>query len=505
MGKPFVGILIHPWDVKEEGIGSVTETLSGFGISSVFLGVNASAEDHPPQPIDARLTHNPKRKRYVSEEGRFYYEIDPSYHPNSVAMPKRTSDSDLIGFDVLRDTEDFSEAGLSRFAWLTSLHNGQMLDDGQELALVNIIGEADRNWMCPNNPNVAIELLELINEMQGRYDLEGVLLDNFWWKYPHTFMHSLESGMSCFCEHCRHRMEIEGIGVRDVKRALSQICRRARSLDQGDIARIGGAKTDQLLKIVELPVVEGGGYSDILNVLFEDPKMRDRLPELAENDPLGIFQWLMDHPVILDWLEFKSDALYRLLESVYSLAKSNDPDFQVGLGMWSPRSSWSVGQKYVKLKDACDWMMPMFYHRIWGWYSTCVAEELFEIIHPKTPSIFASYKDILTAWFKLAGYAGSNLRSKIVNGLSSDQMKKEIDRSRELVGPGFPLYAGIQLWEPGSKIPHPQEAAETTQLVLESDVQGIIVQAYGWIFMPNLQASSKVLKRFIQTPPSPSP
>jgi len=499
---PFLGILIHPWDIKDEGIRGVAETLSGFGFSSAFIAVNASAEDHPPQPIDARLTHNPRRKRYVSEEGRFYYEVDPSYYVNSIATPKRSSDGDLAGFDALRETkEDFEEEGIRRYAWLTTLHNGQFVSEARELATVDILGESDRNWMCPNNPNSLIQILEVVNEIQGRYDLQGILLDNFWWKYPHTFMSSLETGLVCFCEHCRQGMEAEGIDPDKLREVVSQVPRAVRALSRTMISKIASTDPSTLLETVGLPVAEGGGYADVMNILFEDPARRDRIPELAEQDPLGIFRWLQEHPVFFDWMDFRADGLLNMLEAIRTLIKGNDRKFELGLAIWSPRSSWTVSQSYSRLKDSCDWMMPMTYHRLWGWYSTSVAEEIFQITHPRTPKLFASHKEILKAWFKLAGYAARPLRTQIFNGLPPSQITKELVRARALVGDRFPLFAGLQLWEPGSRIPHPEEAAEATKLCLGTETDGIIVQAYGWAPMPNLTAATKAAREFSQTRP----
>jgi hypothetical protein len=177
--KPLVGILIHPWDIQDEGIGGVAETLSGLGISTAFIALNATGDHHPPQPVDARLTHNPRRKRYVSEDGRFYYEVDGAFYPNSMVTPKRTSEPNLMGFDVLAEPRDiFAKNGVDSYGWLSSFHNGQLVEEAHELAVVDIIGEADRNWMCPNNPNTTIILLETINEIQAKSDLKGLLLDH---------------------------------------------------------------------------------------------------------------------------------------------------------------------------------------------------------------------------------------------------------------------------------------------------------------------------------------
>ncbi len=503
MGKPVVGILIHPWDIKDEGVRGVAETLSGLGISSAFIAVNAPRENHPPQPVDARLTHNPKRKRYVSEEGRFYYEVDPSFYTNSVVTPKRSSEGELMGFDALRETgEDFANAGIKSYAWITALHNGQFVSEAQELAVIDIMSHSDTNWLCPNNPNVIIQLLEIVNEIQTRYNLQGILLDNFWWKYPHTFMASLESGMVCFCDHCRQKMELIGIDPKELARTLAEIPKAVRNLSREKNKKIGSTEPKELLRIVGLPVSEGGGYADVMNVLFEDPEMRSRVPELAKEDPLKIFQWLNDNPIFFEWMDCKADGLYEMLKSVKTLVKGNDPDFELGLGIWSPRSSWTVMQRYGKLKYACDWMMPMVYHRLWGWYSTYVAEELFQIIHPRTPQVFASYKEILRSWFRLAGYTARPLRSIIFNGLPSGQIRKELVRARDLVGPDFPLYAGLQLWEPGSRIPHPEGAAEATNTCLEADVEGLIIQAYGWAPMPNLIAAGRSIEKSDRTRPS---
>lgn len=502
---PLVGILIHPWDIKDEGVRTVGETLAGFHINAVFIAVNAPSEPHPPQPVDARLTHNPKRKRYVSEEGRFYYEVDQSNYVNSIILPHRSSDGDLAGYDVFEESRHIEESGLKRYAWLTTLHNGDFIDGAHELAVVDLISQSDENWMCPHNANVVIQTLEVVNEIQGISDLEGILLDNFWWKYPHTLMASLESGIVCFCEHCEQKMADLGIDTRKLRRALSQIPRAVRALKRADILRIGEVDADPLLEIAGLPHSEGSGYADIMNVLFEDTSMRKRLPELAEADSLGIFGWLERNPILFDWMDFKADGLVNMLATLRELIKSNDPDFEIGLGIWSPRSSWTVCQSYTKLRQHCDWMMPMVYHRIWGWYSACASEELFEIVHPRTPHLFASYKEILRAWFRLAGYSARPLHSQIYNGLPPSLIKKELARARSLVGSDFPLHAGLQLWEPGSRIPHPKESAQATDIAMNSQVQGLIIQAYGWAPMPNLIAAGRTIQRLSsdRTPPSP--
>ncbi len=505
MQKPFLGILVHPWDLCDEGVAGVAENLAGLGISSAFVAVNSTAEEHPPQPIDARLTHNPKRKRYVSEEGRFYHQIDPSFYVNSVVVPKRSSDHDLMGFDALRESTDvFPSNGINTYAWLTSLHNGQFVSEAHELATIDITGNPDRNWICPNNPNAAIMLLEIVNELQNRYDLRGILLDHFWWKYPHTHMAALEPGIVCFCEHCRQRMDSSGIDARVLVRTLAQIPKVARTLSQSKIDQIRHAETEGLLNTVGLQPEQGAGYADVMNALFEDEHIREKLPELAEQDSLGIFRWLRDNPIFFEWLEFKADGLRELLEAVRELAKSNDPKFQIGLAIWSPRSAWTVCQSYRKLSRICDWMMPMAYHRLWGWYSACVAEEIFQIVHPKTPLTFASYKAILASWFKLAGYTARPLRTLIANGLPPEQIRKELLRARSLVGPDTALYAGLQFWEPASKIPHPEESAQSTRICFESKMDGMIMQAYGWAPIPNLMAAAEAVEEFSRTRPSPA-
>jgi hypothetical protein len=495
--KPLVGILIHPWDIKDEGIHTIAETLSGLGITSAFIAANAPAEEHPPQPVDARLTHNPKRKRYVSEEGRFYYELDPAYYVNSTATPRRSADGDLAGYDTFAETDVFVENGIKTFAWLTALHNGQFVQESPELAVVDVVGEADKNWMCPSNPNVAIQMLESVNEIQKRYQLGGIVLDNFWWKYPHTFMPSLESGMVCFCDHCQQRMELAGIDIRSIRKALVQIPRAVRNLSRSKIRQIGKVDTGPLLEAVGLPLTEAGGYADVMSVLFEDPEQRENIDVLAQRDPLGIFEWFSKNTIMFDWLDMKADALRELLVGVYELAKTNDPSFELGLMIWSPRSSWSVCQSYRKLRDACDWIMPMAYNKLWGWYSSSVAEELFEIVHPKTPRLFASHKEILGAWFKLAGYTARPLKSLIFNGLPPALVGKELSRARQLAGDETVMYAGVQAWEPGSRIPHPEEIAEAAEISLSSGVDGLIIQAYGWAPMPNLISTGRVIQRFL--------
>ena len=503
MRKPLVGILIHPWDIKDEGIQTVAETLSGMGITSAFIATNVSAEEHPPQPVDARLTHNPKRKRYVSEEGRFYYQVDPAYYVNSIVTPRRSSDGELAGYDALVEIDAFVENGIKPYAWVTALHNGQFIQEARELAVVDIVGEADQNWMCPCNPNTAIQILELINEIQRRYQLGGVMLDNFWWKYPHTFMPSLESGMVCFCEHCQQRMNQTGIDVRALRKALIQVPRAVRNLTKSKILQIGKTESGPLLAAAGLPETEAGGYADVMSVLFEDPERRESIGALAESDPLGIFNWFAKNPIIFEWFDMKADALHEILLAVRDLIKANDPDFELGLGIWSPRSSWSVCQSYRKLSDACDWFMPMAYHKLWGWYSSSVSEELFQIVHPKTPRFFASYKDILRAWFKLAGYTARPLKSLIFYGLPPALVEKELTRARQLAGSEMVMYAGIQAWEPGSRIPHPEEIAEATEISLSSGVDGIIIQAYGWAPMPNLIYAGRVIQRNLSDQNSP--
>jgi len=501
--KPLVGILIHPWDIKDEGIETVAETLAGLGITSVFIAANAPAEEHPPQPVDARLTHNPKRKRYVSEEGRFYYQLDPSYYINSIATPRRSSDGDLAGFDAFAEIDAFGRNGLNTYAWLTALHNGQFVQESPELAVIDIVGVADKNWMCPSNPNVTIQILETVNEIQKRFQLGGIVLDNFWWKYPHTFMPSLESGMVCFCEHCQQRMDLAGIDMGILRKTLIQIPRAVRNLTRSKILQIGGLDMGPILEAAGLPKTEAGGYADVMSVLFEDPDKREELEVLAEKDPLGIFEWFAENPILFDWMDMKADALHEMLLTLHELVRANDPDFELGLMIWSPRSSWTVCQSYRKLRDACDWIMPMAYNKLWGWYSSSVAEELFEIVHPKTPRIFASHKEILSAWFKLAGYTARPLKSLIFNGLPPSLVGKELTRARELAGDETVMYAGVQTWEPGSRIPHPKEIAQATEISLSSGVDGIIIQAYGWSPMPNLISAGRVIQRCLSDRNSP--
>lgn len=208
MGKR-LSMYVHPWDLFDEGPGSVLENLREIGVSTISVATSYHAGRYI-------LPHNPVRKVFVAEEGVVYFDFKHEYFVGSVIKPCKTRK--FGDRDVLKEVCEYSKSyGVDVSSWTVLLHNRRFALKYPELALVDPFGCRDENFLCPNRPESRAYVLALSENIVGSYDVGSIQLESA--AYPAGIAHGnhhenfgvrIDPTVSylfsmCYCDHCRRK------------------------------------------------------------------------------------------------------------------------------------------------------------------------------------------------------------------------------------------------------------------------------------------------------------
>ncbi len=490
------GFLIHPWDLLDEGAIAVLDNLRGLGFNSVFVGINSIAQKHPPFPVKAQLTHNPKRTAHISEKGTYYYNFNKDLYEKMHMPLQKTIAPNIVDRDALSEaTKHKEEFNIKVYAWVKLLSNDYLAEECPEYSVVNSLGERNEQWLCFNNPNVEKFQIELIKEIITKYNIEGILLDGVQHVYPYLNLLWLHRGFTCFCEHCQLKMRKYNIDIDRLKQELTNFHESIKTFDLKDLEKFRSKNLE-----------------DIKSIFY---------------DKIEIYKWIY----------FKFRTLNKFIAKIYREIKNYSKDSQLGVSMWSPRSSWMVGQSYKMISQNCDWIMPMIYRRMWGLFSYNIVQELKKNV--RGVSFFQKIrgkanKELLESFFKFNNFKGPYELYKLRHGVDPDIIRSEIEEidyilnevplsyerqkdwgiahmirylfeNPDKISPRFyefefpkpkkvPIYPSIELWDPASKEPTPPLCRDSVKKAKEAKTDGFIFQSYGWAPMQNIYAISEDIK-----------
>jgi hypothetical protein len=216
---------VHPWDVVDEGAEVVLRKLQDLGILAANLAVSYHSGSY-------LLPHNPKRRFFFADEGVVYFRPDQSNYSDTILKPRPSSEYD----DVLSSFQKHArEFGIAVNAWTVCFHNSAFARERPELAVVNVFGDRNLNFICPNNINSRNYLRGLLTDLASNYELDTIKLESaaFPWGISHgdhhetfgTFIEPLASYVlsTCFCDSCVTSARDFGVDLNAIKSRLRRL------------------------------------------------------------------------------------------------------------------------------------------------------------------------------------------------------------------------------------------------------------------------------------------
>ncbi len=277
-------------------------------------------------PYRLVLPRYPHKAIYSLEEGRYYYAPELQRYSDLPVRPQASDD--FADRDLLREMTDGAvQAGLEAGAWVTIFANGAIAKAWPDWAVKNLYDSADRLYLCFNHPQVREYALRVCEEVAQRYALSEIMLD----KIPqaclelNAFAGRIEPimrtlGSFCFCTHCLHAARQAGLDLAEY---------RLRAL----------ALTGQAMNIPP----------HLVNAQASEITGDNEIPLL-----------LLDHPWILEILDFRLESIRRFLAEVrarvetrrrgVTLSLAFVPPAKIGHDASSPRA-WLGAQSYAAYKD----------------------------------------------------------------------------------------------------------------------------------------------------------
>ncbi len=227
MAGQYAAMYLHPWDLVDEGVEHILETLSGIGINVV----NIATSYHSGRYL---LPHNPKRTIYFAEEGVVYFTPHTHFYTKTRFRPQRSrifKDVDVLQL-LAQHTESYR---IKVSGWTIALHNSVFGQRYPEATITNLMGDRDFNNLCPNNPDARNYLMGLVSDLTSNYDLSSITLESasFPWGVYHGDHHEMfgvllepivnELLSSCFCKYCEAKAKEWNIALLKLREMAKKI------------------------------------------------------------------------------------------------------------------------------------------------------------------------------------------------------------------------------------------------------------------------------------------
>jgi hypothetical protein len=271
----------------------------------------------------------PERGIYSLEADRVYYDPDLSLYDDCRIKPSRSLDfPDLDHVALLTDA--CHQQGIEFSALMPVCAAARFAQEFPDLAVENLYGAKDRLFLCYNNPDVRQYRLAMIQDLVGRYEVDGLMLD----KIPQTMLEARAQngffdpplrtvGSFCFCEHCIKRASRSGLDLKEVQSRCREIATRSLRMPP---------------HLIELQAEQLSGDTEIPLLLLEEPLVYQMLQFRFET--------------ATEWVgELREEA--RKIRPGIPVEAAFVPPTHVGHDATSPRS-WLTVQSYQKYSGVLD-------------------------------------------------------------------------------------------------------------------------------------------------------
>lgn len=290
----------YPWDVRDEGVDTVSSRLREIGIGEVNLATNYHS-------VQAFSPHNPGRKTHFAHASSYFYP-DGEYGELR-PRPYEGMDEDWVD-SIAAATDD-----LRLTSWTIGCHNSRLGMANPDLTLTSPYGDDLMFGLCPSHPDIQQYLRSLVADLASRETFDRIELETFDYFYGtgfgwhHQKIHAELGTLGeflfglCFCDHCRDIATDQGVDVDRARRASVE------ALDDIIAGRLPS----------------------------------DTVPE----------QWLRHSPAVGDYVDVRQRTLADLYADLASAAGEADLGYYVG--MPEVGREWMAGADLAQLSDHVDY------------------------------------------------------------------------------------------------------------------------------------------------------
>lgn len=310
-----------------------------------------------------------------------------------------------------------------------------------ETAITDVLGNKSTLVPCPSNPDIMAYTKARIRDIIENYDgimgleLDGVYIDMHQRMtnrrdQPGAFypLHHIVPE-SCFCEHCRKIAKEEGIDLKRIEETVKEVTKFSLREDPEAFYKVYDTFT--------------GGYD--------------------------IVRFILNHPEIVDWLEFRCRLVARSLEIIKETVKSINPKVKIFHDTLPPVWAWSMGQDYAGQKHLCDGYKIIFFNKRTGSYEV----NPLIAIKDKIPSI--PDNEIMEIFKRLTGYQGGlSFAEFSQQGFPPINVYYELRKARDEVGSDYLLIAGIVGDAPAT----PNDVEEAVTMAAKGGADGFCLHTW---------------------------
>jgi len=203
---------------------------------------------------------------------------------------------------------------------------------------------------------------------------------------------------NCFCEHC-------------VKKAVN--------------AGLNLTKIQDELKVL---------YKESTTLTYEQFKNQaDSMRGLFD-----IIRFVMKHPELINWLNFRSTAVDDFVIEMNKLVKGINPEILLSSDLVAPSFSWALGQFYSNQPAITDLSKLMLYHKRIGSFEV----KPLQRIQAAIPEI--KDEELLDQYYRLKGFSGPNTFEEFKNnGIDVENIYYEVKKAKLEAGKDHKIIAGL--------------------------------------------------------------
>lgn len=308
-----------------------------------------------------------------------------------------------------------------------------------EMSIRDVFGNRG-SIACPSNPKVISYVQARVRDILENYEVIGIELDGAYIDmhprmtnprgqpgalYPHHHI----APESCFCDCCRTFAKKEGVDIDRIEKTVKRITRFSLNSSLRNFHMVFDTFR--------------GGYDMI--------------------------RFILKHPEIVEWLNFRCKIISRFLEEIRETIKSVDPKLTLSHDMLPPTWSWSIGQDYASQKIYCDNYKIIFFNKRTGSFEV---NPLIAIID-RMPEV--NPDDVIDLFKRLVGYEGpASITYFSQHGFPPINVYYELRKARKEVGPRHKLIAGIGGDAPAS----PKDVEEAVAMAAKGGADGFCLHTW---------------------------
>ncbi|MBK5072130.1 hypothetical protein I2492_03735 [Budviciaceae bacterium CWB-B4] len=405
------GIHLHPHDILDEDVDNIISRLAKMGdVDHLFVEVNTIFERNP-YPV-GNLPHNPVHQ-VVMGTGTLHARLN-DYQQG--ALHQRVDPTILAGQDplaIIKQQTDGTE--MKVIPWVNIL-NGDFAGDLANNQVIDFQGDPVEHWLCPNAPDVIELWKKTFHSLQKTYGYDTYLIDRI--RFPDWAGKTVSPRglLTCFCPHCRKKMQQQNIDINNLIFTISQLV--------------------ILLKQHEYDVV---------------------------------VDYLLNDPLLKRWQQFRQQSISDFVKNLLHDVNQHDGSLKLWLDLWPPAYSWILGQDYTQLTKLSPALKHFPYHKLGGGADVQGLINFLAKTPEKQEAAFSAFLRLFNLPYDLSYQQFKQ------HGFPIAFVKQQNDIVRERSQPGTWIFSGIQMWNIDA-----DGLLEAVKAAKNSACDDLLYYCYGW-------------------------